>query len=309
MSDLRSPLTAGERLRLDLMDGGAALLARLGFTGLSRLGSGLGRLMWLALPSRRRLATDNIRHHLHLPEERAAALAAISFRHSARSFVEILLTGRFGRSFPRLKFAQPELWRALNETSRPVVAATAHLGAWELLASLLGELWEPPRPRMVVVRRYPDPAVQAFITARREARGARMIGHRTVASAVLKALRQNGIVAFLVDHNAMRSEALFLPFLDDMAAVNMGPALLGVRAGALIWPVFLLRDGEDYVVHLRPPLDTADLEGSREEKVRATARFYTEAVERMVREHPEQWFWMHNRWKTRPPESAPPVSD
>lgn len=293
-------MTVGQRLRLGLLNGAAKVLGLAGFRSLTALGNGLGRLMWLVLPGRRALAARNITRHLDVPREQALAIARASFRHTARSFVEILLTDRFGVDSPRLRIAQPELWRALRAAQRPVVASTAHMGAWELLASLEGQLYAPPRPRMLVVRRYPDPAIQSFITRRREAGGATMIGHRTVASSVLRALRQNGIVGFLVDHNALRSEALFLPFLSETAAVNMGPALLAVRAEALIWPVFLLRDGKDYVVHLEEPLDTVTLTGSREEKVRAAALFYTGAVERVIRAFPEQWFWMHNRWKTQP---------
>ena len=236
------------RIQLALLSGCASLFSLLGFGGLSRLGSGFGRLMWHALPARRKLATDNIIRHLNLPENEARALARASFRHNARSFAEILLTDRFGMDSPRLRIAEPELFRKLAACERPIVAATAHLGAWELLASMLGELYEEPRPRVVVVRRYPNPAVQAFISSRREARGASMAGHRTVAAAVLRALRKHGIVAFLVDHNAPRSEALFLPFMGEEAAVNMGPALLAVRAEALIWPVFLLREGDGYVL-------------------------------------------------------------
>ena len=285
------------RIQFSLLSGCASLLSRLGFSGLSRLGNGFGRLMWHALPVRRKLATDNIIRHLNLSEPEAHATARASFCHNARSFMEIMLTDRFGLSSPRLRIAEPELFQEILACERPIVAATAHLGAWELLASMLGELHEEPRPRVVVVRRYPNPAVQAFISSRREARGATMAGHRTVAATVLRALRKKGIVAFLVDHNAPRSEALFLPFLGEEAAVNMGPALLAVRAEALIWPVFLLREGDDYVLHLQPPLDTAALTGNRAQKVSAAASFYTEAVEKAVRLMPEQWFWMHNRWK------------
>lgn len=293
-------MTAGQRVRLALLNGSTKSLALLGFKGLGAVGTGLGRLMWLALPGRRALATRNVNRHLGVPLEQAAAIAKASFGHTARSFVEILLTDKFGVNSPRFHLDRPDLWQALRATQRPVVAATAHMGAWELLASLTGQLYEPPRPRMIVVRRYPDPAIQAFITRRREAGGATMIGHRTVASSVLRALRQNGIVGFLVDHNALRSEALFLPFLTETAAVNMGPALLAVRAEALIWPAFLLRDGNDYVFHMEEPLDTLTLTGTREEKVRSAALFYTGAVERVIRAYPEQWFWMHNRWKTQP---------
>ena len=72
-----------------------------------------------------------------------------------------------------------------------------------------------------------------------------------------------------------------------------------MRAKALIWPIFLLRKDGKYVLFMDDPLDTATLEGDTDEKIEAAARFYTEAVAKMIRRAPEQWFWMHNRWKTR----------
>lgn len=102
-----------------------------------------------------------------------------------------------------------------------------------------------------------------------------------------------------IDHNTSRSEAFFLPFLGEEAAVNKGPAVLAVRAKALVWPIALIRDGDRYRIIIEEPLDTALLEGDAEEKALAVAAFYTEANERMVRRAPDQWFWMHNRWKTK----------
>lgn len=298
--DLPHPMSFDASLRLHLLNGMAAMLRLLGFRGIAMLGNGLGRLMWLAMPARRRLATTNIALHLGMPEEKAATLAAESFRQSARSFLEIVHTKNFSLQSPKFHVLQPELWERLRATTRPIVVASGHMGAWELQATVLGETHAAPRPRMMVVRRFPDPAVQNFITSQRESRGATMIGHRTVASSVLRALRLNGVVAFLVDHNALRSEALFLPFLGEEAAVNIGPALLAVRGNAEIWPITLLRDGHDYALYIQEPLDTMTLQGSREEKVRAAAQFYTAAMEKVIRAYPAQWFWMHNRWKTRP---------
>ena len=79
----------------------------------------------------------------------------------------------------------------------------------------------------------------------------------------------------------------------------MGPALLAVRTKALVWPVALTREGGDYVFQLKEPLDPATLEGSRDDQIKAAAMFYTQAIESFIREKPEQWFWMHDRWKTK----------
>jgi KDO2-lipid IV(A) lauroyltransferase len=127
------------------------------------------------------------------------------------------------------------------------------------------------------------------------------VDHRQAVFTVLKALKRNGLTAFLVDHNSPRNEAVFLPFLNETAAVNMGPAVLAVKANATVVPVFLVRDEQGgYVFHVAPPLATGELSGTREEKIRQVAEFYTGAVEKYVRKYPEQWFWMHKRWKTRP---------
>jgi len=292
-------MTRSERFRLYLLKGIAALLRPLGFDILTAMGRGLGRLIWHLVPERRAIAAASIEKHLQVDRAEAERIGKESFQHTGAAFAEILLTGRFGMDSPRLRLEDASAMEQLRQCSRPIVAATAHFGSWELLASLLGQLYEEPRPRMVVVRRYPDPAVQNFIASCREATGATMVGHRQAAMAVIRALHKKGIVAFLVDHNALPNEALRLPFLGEEACVNMGPALLALRAKALIWPVVLLRDGKDYVFCQRPPLDTAELHGTMEENIRTATEFYTAAVESIIREHPEQWFWMHNRWKAR----------
>lgn len=292
-------MTRSDQIRLALLKAAGSALRLLGFPGIELLGNGVGHLIWYFVPSRRRLAVRNIMRHLGMTEKEAEKTAHASFCHTGRSFLEILLTGRFGMNSPRLRIESPELMEKLRSCDRPIVAATAHFGSWELLASMLGQLYEAPRPRMVVVRRYHDEAVQTFIASCREATGADMVGHRNAAMSVIRALHHKGIVAFLVDHNTSPAEAEFLPFLDEVAAVNMGPALLAVRAKSLIWPVALVRDGKDYVFRMQEPLDTTLLEGSRDEQVKQAAAFYTQAIERFIRENPEQWFWMHNRWKTR----------
>lgn len=296
-------MTRSEQFRLALLKVVGRGLRLLGFPGIALLGNGVGHLIWYFVPSRRRLAVNNIMRHLGMQKKEAERTAHTSFCHTGRSFLEILLTGKFGMRSPRLRIESPELMERLRSCERPIVAATAHFGSWELLASMLGQLYEAPRPRMVVVRRYHDEAVQAFIASCREATGADMVGHRNAAMSVIRALHRKGIVAFLVDHNTSPAEAEFLPFLDEVAAVNMGPALLAVRAKALIWPVALVRDGKNYVFRMQEPMDTALLEGSRDEQVKTAAAFYTQAIENFIRKNPEQWFWMHNRWKTKHKEA------
>ena len=280
---------------------GAVWIGKLGFPGIERIARVLGWLFWICLPSRRRLAVENIKKHLGYLPSQAPVLARASFTHNARSFLECLLAPEFSETHPLLRVRQPELLERLRTELRPAVIVSAHLGAWELLSSLLGDLPDS-RPRLTVVRKYKNPILHYVSTTLRSAHGTAVLGHREAAFPVLRALKRNGFAAFLVDHNTSQSEAVFLPFLGEEAAVNKGPALLAVRAHALVWPITLLREPDGtYNLQILEPLDTTTLEGSVETKIEATAAFYTQQMELMVHKAPEQWFWMHNRWKTKRP--------
>ncbi len=291
--------TIFQKVQYSLLCGLGALIRMLGFRTTYKLADGLAFTAWHILSSRRRNTILSLMEHLNIDREQAQKLAYKSFQSTFRSFAEITLTQNFGMEMQgtRLLIANPELWEKLRQCQRPIVASTGHYGSWELLASLLGQVYQAPRPRMVIVRKYPNPAVQAYISKQREAKGASMVGHRAVATAVLRALRKCGIVAFLIDHKTLDHEAYSLSFLGDMANVNMGPALLAIRAEALIWPIYLERlENEQFMLHLQDPLDTKTLTGSNEDKIKQATIFYTKAMEKQILHNPEQWFWMHNRW-------------
>lgn len=277
----------------------------LNFEQMATAGNRLGDILWHSLPSRRDLATEALIRHIGMTPEAAKEAAHRSFRHNARSFLDIFHTDRVDERFmaERLTVSDSDAFSRLATETRPIVGATGHFGAWELLGALMGT-YLPRKPKAVVVRRTKNLALHRQTTRMRSRPGLAVIDHRNAAPKVLRLLRSNGAVAFLVDHNCSRSEAVFLPFLGRRAAVNMGPALLAIRGQALVWPIFLKRlEGGKYLLDIeRNPLDTTKLEGSVSDRVHAVAEYYTEAVEKRVKETPDQWFWMHKRWKTQPAE-------
>ncbi len=280
----------------------AALGDSFGFGPVGRAGDLLGKLLWQILPKRRVIATKAVAEHLGVPDDVARRIARASFSSNCRSFMELLLARRADWRFmiEKLEYADPDNLAVANADTEPAVMATAHLGSWELMASALQLVLDRP-PKCIVVRNTKDQALNRMILRLRTRPGVRIIEHRNAARPTLEILRQGGTAAFLVDHNCRRSEALFLPFLGEIAAVNMGPAVLAVRAKAAIWPAFMTRAPEGgYRLHVGKPLRTSLLTGSIHERVRQAAEFYTQAVEQQVRQTPEQWFWMHRRWKTRP---------
>ncbi len=211
--------------------------------------------------------------------------------------MEIFLNDKFRMAYVQVE--NPDLLRRMMEQGQPGMLATAHFGSWELMGTLISQT--ALRPTMTVARKQKDPVLSELIKELRGESKLIAVDHRSASGPTLECMRSGGIVGFLLDHNTSRKEAIFLPFFNDIAAVNIGPALLAARVKAMVYPVFLRRDGlRRYTLHMHEPLDVAALEGTLSEKVRHIAAFYTKAVEDEVRACPEQWLWMHNRWKTRP---------
>jgi KDO2-lipid IV(A) lauroyltransferase len=293
----------------DVLYAAASALGRsLELATLHRLGRGIGSFIWHFVPGRADIATEAVERHLGLGRAAARTIARASFGQSGCSFLEALVTHRVDHRFVAERIAFPErgLMEDLKRERRPIIYATGHLGAWELQPCIMN-LYFSDRPCLVVVRRPKDLALHRTITHLRVRPHVAIIDHRRAVFPIQRTLKKGGIAAFLVDHNTSRDEATFLPFLGQLAAVNAGPALMAVRAGALVVPTAMIRmEQGTYVQHFGEPLDTATLTGSREDKVRETALFYTRAIEEYVRRYPEQWFWMHRRWKTRPTDEEQP---
>ena len=273
---------------------------------LHTIGTAISLFYWYLVPSRKQIAIDAVAKHLQLPPDEATKLARASVVNNCKSFMEIFHTRYLHTHPPILECEDTENFQRYLQEPGPIVCITAHLGAWELLnpyaaASHLG------RPKIVVVRKQKIEYLSEIMRELRTSGGMEAIDHRQATTKAMDCLRNNGVVAFLADHNTRRREAIFLPFLEDIAAVNQGPALIALRAKALVFPVFLLRDGLKMRLRLDAPLDTKELTGTVSERVQAIASFYTDAIARHVRACPEQWFWMHKRWATRPKQDTNPL--
>ncbi|MFP4034020.1 MAG: lysophospholipid acyltransferase family protein [Desulfovermiculus sp.] len=268
-----------------------------------RAGAVFGQFLWTCLPKRRALAQEAVRVQLDKDPGQARRIAYHSFLHTGRSFAEVTASRNVDHRFmaSRVTIADPTNFHALTASSRPIVATTGHLGAWELMAGILRWAFQDRRAQ-IIVKSLKNEAFQSGLALLRKVGPVEIVHSKNAASQVLPALRQhNGISAFLVDHNTRRSKALFLPFLSAPASVNFGPALIALRAKALVWPIFLLRNGPgQFILRSSPALDTTTLQGTLQDKLKTVVSFYTLSVEHMVRSYPEQWFWMHKRWKSRP---------
>jgi Kdo2-lipid IVA lauroyltransferase/acyltransferase len=186
-----------------------------------------------------------------------------------------------------------EHYQRAKETSHGVLFATAHLGNWELSAFAHALLTEHMN---VVVRPLDNPAIDDLVETRRALSGNVLLSKRDFARSILQALRRNEPVGILVDQNASAKNGAFVPFFGSLACANLTFAKLAARSGAAVIPGFAIWNEAEhrYVLRFYPPVPISG------DAVEDTRRIQA-AIEQAIREHPDQWLWIHRRWKTRPP--------
>ena len=175
---------------------------------------------------------------------------------------------------------------------------TAHLGAWELGPYAHAVYGYPVN---FLTRPIDNPLVEDLVTRIRTGSGNRPIKRTHAVRDVLKALRNNEAVGILIDQNTMRGECVFADFFGIPAATTPGLATFALRTGATVLPAFVRwnPEGKHHILRFERPVELV-ASGNREQDVLVNTRLFNSILERLVREAPEQWLWIHQRWKTRP---------
>jgi KDO2-lipid IV(A) lauroyltransferase len=120
---------------------------------------------------------------------------------------------------------------------------------------------------------------------------------------LIKTLNSNGLAGILLDQNVAHVEGVFVDFFGSPACTNKGTALLAAATGAAVIPVFILREGKGHRLIIKKEVPLSSTGDKRLDVVENTGRF-TKVIEDMIKERPREWFWVHRRWKTRPPDET-----
>jgi Kdo2-lipid IVA lauroyltransferase/acyltransferase len=191
---------------------------------------------------------------------------------------------------------------AAERRGKGVLFLTGHMGAWELKPfahALYGT------PLHFLVRPIDNPRVDEMVNHYRCLSGNQPIRKNESARAVLRVLRQGGVVGVLADQNAVASEAVFVDFFGVPAATTSGIARLARRTEAAVVPVYSYWDSQirKYRLRYEPALDLTATD-DEESDIRSYSVRFNQVIEDYVRRFPDQWLWVHRRWKTRPPDEA-----
>ena len=275
----------------------AHLPARAGLWG----GRRLGDLAWLALPRRRAVTRENLARAFgtERPPAELRRLARRSFEHLGMNLVEacVLVFRPPSVLVSRVDIVGLAHLEKASAEGKGVLLLSAHLGNWELLA--------PARALTafelsVVVRPLDDPLLDRIVERFRRRSGVDLIAKRRALREIFDALRRGRMVGVLLDQNSSRGEGVFAPFFGIPASTSKGLAVISLRTGAPVVPVFIRRaaDGRH-----RVECEAALPFPAEGDVVGYTAAF-NRAIEAAIRRAPEQWFWMHERWRTRPRAGA-----
>jgi KDO2-lipid IV(A) lauroyltransferase len=224
--------------------------------------------------------------------------------------------GRLLGEFSQLPHTTPEKLRKLIEydevglahlreaekNKRGVIFLTGHLGAWELHSFGWSAL---EYPLSFLVRPLDNPRIEEMIEGVRTRFGNRAIDKQSAARQSLRVLREGGTLGILSDLNTQTREGVFVPFFGKLACTTAGIATLALKTDAVVIPTCAVwdRKRKRYFFHGDPPVELVRTGDHAKDIEVNTARFAA-AVERLVRLYPDQWLWIHKRWKTRPPGEA-----
>lgn len=251
------------------------------------------RILDLCVPKLRRVGLRNAREIARMADPEAIVDGV--FLTIARSLVMFARLPRLNSPniSSVIRYEGLEHFQEAKRRGKGVLFATAHLGNWELSAFAHGLMTEPMN---VVVRPLDNRAVDDFVEARRQSGGNRTIAKKDAARQILRALKNNEAVGILIDQNVGIDEGVFIDFLGTPACAGTAFARLAAHTGAAVIPGFALWNEAEsrYVLKFYPLVAiTGD--------VFEDTRSIHAVIEQVIREHPDQWLWLHRRWKTRPP--------
>ena len=265
------------------------------------VGAGIGAAAWGLLGRLRRVGMRNL--EMAYPEkterERTEILRGV-YRSLGWEIGEFCkMSGYTAEGASRfIRYDGLEHYLAARERGKGVLVLTGHLGAWELSSfyhSLMGY------PMSLVIRRLDNPLVDAFVNRIRCLHGNRVIHKDDFARGLLTSMQRGETVGILMDTNMTPPQGVFVPYFGVEACTASGLARVALHSGAAVLPGFLVWEAaeEKYVLRFGEELELIRTGNAAQDIVANTALF-TATIEAYVRRYPEQWLWVHRRWKTRP---------
>ena len=270
-----------------------------------RIANLLGRILFSIVKKHRMIAIDNLTYafgHEKTPEE-IEKIARQVFINLVKVVFEVgwslhLKESQFAEHFNIDGFRH---MKNAYEKGKGVLALTAHFGNWELFP-IIGAIIK--FPINIVVRPLDFKPLDHFMFNLRTRFGGKIIPKERSIHTIIKSLHRGEIVVLLMDQNVDWYEGVFVDFMGHRACTSKGLALFALKTGAPVVPVFMVRETSGFRTEFGPEIITAKT-GDRQKDIENNTREYNRVIENIIRRYPDQWFWIHQRWKTKPYQAWP----
>jgi KDO2-lipid IV(A) lauroyltransferase len=236
-------------------------------------------------------------------QERKAILCGV-YRSLGRQLVEFCRMTRYTRENIHgwIRTEGLDHYLAAKARGKGVLIVTGHMGAWELSSfyhSLMGY------PMSMIARSLDNRLLDAFVNGIRCLHGNRVLPKDDFARGLLTAMRQGETVGILMDTNMTPPQGVFVNFFGKQACTASGVARVALKTGAAVLPGFMVWEEAErrYVLHFGPQL-TFERSADEEADIVTATQLCTSVLETWIRRYPDQWLWIHRRWKTRPAGEA-----
>lgn len=267
---------------------------------------------WLAytLGIRRRVVMENLEKALpELPDARRREIARGAYVNMTRVVLESIGGGeRLPADWDVDAVRTPEAWAALKahvDSGQGALLVTAHFGNWELLGEMLRRLGVKMN---ALVRPLKGALNARIVDYRIHKAGVGLIYPKGAIAETTEALKQGESVYMLLDQALPAKAAVFVPFFGRLASTTPALAVAAQRTGMPVFVVMGVREGRHLRIHVEGPIVAPTAGGPHERITGHTARV-TAVLEKYVRQHPEQWMWLHRRWKVQPPAEETPAPE
>lgn len=262
----------------------------------ARWGKRLGEIFWRLMPARRRrLAVENLLlTDLCKDREEAETIARRSAQRFGPMAMEVLRfpLGKDGRLLARIDWHGAEILDEIAASGRGCVLAASHTDNWEVLGAAVGIRW--PDKVLAVGMHQENSGFDRFIREARQSMHQEVI-YSTEVRLMYRSLQQGKWLALLYDQN--NAHGILAPLLNTQALTSTGPAFFSRQRDVEIVPVHIYTAGDRFRVQILPPRKT-DRDLPRDEAIAAMTAELNDILSERIRERPEDWFWLHNRWKS-----------
>ncbi len=275
----------------------SALAGLLSFEQAGRLGASLGSAVFNLTSLRKEVTLDNIRRAfpLHAPEQ-VNDIARGAYCNYGRSICEMLWSqGKTEADLkPLVRIVNREIFDEAKAGARGIILLSGHFGSWEMI--VLSLRLNLGVPFLIIAQEQRNRLVDRFINAGRSRFGNTVVYMSESVRKTIQTLKNGDTVALLGDQSAPK-ESVFVDFFGRPAATHRGAAVFSLKTGAPLVMMFLVRraDGKSDAHFER--VDETNLGATPEDQVIELTRRHTAILERYIRAYPDQWLWMHKRWK------------